>query len=41
MVRPDLAVPGTELEIEILGVRHGATVVMESPFDPANARLRG
>lgn len=40
MVRPDLAVPGTEVEIEILGVRHRATVVMESPFDPANARLR-
>ena len=41
MVRPDLAVPGTALQIEILGVRHGATVVMESPFDPGNARLKG
>jgi dimethylglycine dehydrogenase len=39
-VRPDLAVPGTRLDIEILGVRHSATVIAESPFDPANQRLR-
>ncbi|MCX7384654.1 MAG: FAD-dependent oxidoreductase [Alphaproteobacteria bacterium] len=39
-VRPDLAAPGTALEIEILGVRHAATVLTESPFDPGNARLR-
>ncbi len=39
-VRPDLAAPGTALEIEILGVRHAATIIPESPFDPANARLR-
>jgi dimethylglycine dehydrogenase len=40
MVRPDLAALGTHLEIEILGQRHGATVIPESPFDPENARLR-
>ena len=40
MVRPDLAEPGTEIEIEILGQRHPATVIPESPFDPKNERLR-
>jgi dimethylglycine dehydrogenase len=41
MVRPDLAEIGTEIEIEILGHRHRATVIAESPFDPENKRLRG
>jgi len=41
MVRPDLAVPGGELEIVILGERHRATVIEDSPFDPGNDRLRG
>lgn len=40
MLRPDLAVPGTGVEIEILGKRHAASVIAESPFDPDNARLR-
>jgi dimethylglycine dehydrogenase len=40
MVRPDLAEPGTSLEIEILGRNYAATVVPESPFDPGNERLR-
>jgi dimethylglycine dehydrogenase len=40
MVRPDLATPGTELEIEILGENYAATVVAESPFDPQQERLR-
>ena len=40
MVRPDLAEPGTELEIEILGRNFPATVVDESPFDPKQERLR-
>jgi dimethylglycine dehydrogenase len=40
MVRPDLATPGTELEIEILGRNYAATVVPESPFDPQQERLR-
>ncbi len=39
-VRPDLSAPGTELVIEILGMPHRATVITESPFDPANQRLR-
>jgi len=40
MVRPDLATPGTELEIEILGKRFAATVLPESPYDPNNEKIR-
>ncbi len=40
MVRPDLAEPGTSVEIEILGKTHPATVIADSPFDPGNERLR-
>jgi dimethylglycine dehydrogenase len=41
MIRPDLGELGTEFEIAILGQRHRATVIPESPFDPDNTRLRG
>ncbi len=41
MVKPDLAEPGTQLEIIVLGERRRATVIPESPFDPENAALRG
>ena len=40
MLRPALAEPGTEVEIEILGERCPAKVVAESPWDPTNERLR-
>ena len=40
MLRPELARPGARLEIEILGERHSASVLPESPFDPGNERLR-
>ena len=40
MVRPERAAPDTPMEIDILGQRRPAVVVPESPFDPANARLR-
>jgi dimethylglycine dehydrogenase len=40
MVRPDCAAPGTALSLDILGTRHDAVVVEESPYDPENARLR-
>lgn len=40
MVKPELAEPGTEIEIEILGKNYPATVVAESPFDPKQERLR-
>ncbi len=40
MIRPDLAAAGTELEIAILGVRHKAIIIADSPFDPENNALR-
>jgi dimethylglycine dehydrogenase len=39
-IAPEFAEVGTELSIEILGERKRATVVVESPYDPANADLR-
>jgi dimethylglycine dehydrogenase len=41
MVPPALAVTGTEVDVAILGKRHRATVIPESPFDAKNERLRG
>lgn len=41
MVRADLAAPGTELEVEIYGIRHRAVVQEDRPlWDPENARIR-
>ena len=40
MLAPDLAAIGTCLEIDILGQRYDAVVIEESPFDPANEKLR-
>ena len=40
MVPPEFAAIGTELDVSILGERHRAVVVEESPFDPNNERLR-
>ena len=39
-VKPEFATPGTELEIEVLGERKKATIVVESPYDPDNNDLR-
>ena len=42
MIRPELAVAGTELEIEIYGEKRRAVVQENQPlWDPANERLRG
>jgi dimethylglycine dehydrogenase len=42
MLRADLAVPGTALEVEIYGERCRAVVQEDRPlWDPENARLRG
>ena len=41
MVDPALATPGAEFEIEILGTRHRATLIPDSPFDPDNTALKG
>ncbi|MFN3147849.1 MAG: FAD-dependent oxidoreductase [Paracoccaceae bacterium] len=41
MLRADLAVPGTALEVDIYGERRAATVQEDGPlWDPANTRLR-
>jgi len=41
MLRADLAVPGTEIEVEIFGDKHRAVVQEDKPlFDPDNERLR-
>ncbi len=41
MIRADLAVPGTELEVEIYGQRFAATVQPDAPlWDPQNDRIR-
>jgi dimethylglycine dehydrogenase len=39
-VRAELAQPGTELAIEILGEKKPATVLRESPYDPENLALK-
>ena len=39
-VPPDLAAPGTRLEVRIMGALHPAEVVPDCPYDPDNARLR-
>jgi dimethylglycine dehydrogenase len=39
-VRPEFAKPGTKVEMILLGERHKAEVIGESPWDPENARLR-
>ncbi len=42
MLRADLAIPGTRVEVEIFGERLSATVQEDRPlWDPANERLRG
>jgi dimethylglycine dehydrogenase len=40
MVPPALADQGTKFEIDVLGARHPATVVQDSPYDPDNQKLR-
>ncbi|MCX8521086.1 MAG: hypothetical protein ORN28_06060, partial [Rhodoferax sp.] len=40
-VRTDLAVPGTPLQVEVLGQLQSATVQAEPLYDPKNERLRG
>ena len=40
LVKPELATIGTTLEIEILGKRHDAMVIEESPYDAENKVLR-
>lgn len=39
-VRPDLAVPGTRLQVRMLRDLYDAVVTEDSPYDPQNARIR-
>jgi dimethylglycine dehydrogenase len=39
-VRTDMAAPGTELTVEILGERRRAVVATEPLYDPQNLRLK-
>ncbi|WP_378945477.1 FAD-dependent oxidoreductase [Paracoccus sp. R86501] len=39
-VRPDLAVPGTRLQVRMFRQLFDAVVAEDSPFDPQNARIR-
>ena len=39
-LRTDLATPGTELTVEILGERRRAVVAVEPLYDPQNLRLK-
>ncbi|MEL6236594.1 MAG: FAD-dependent oxidoreductase, partial [Pseudomonadota bacterium] len=39
-VRPDLAAPGTRLELRMFGDLWPAEVVADSPYDPTNSKIR-
>ena len=41
MVQPEFAEVGTTVEMDILGTMHWAAVILESPYDPENGKLRG
>jgi len=40
-IPPELAKPGTELQVEILGEKRPATVVAMPLYDPKNDRMKG
>ena len=40
MVKPEYAKIGTKLTTDILGTKHGITIIEESPYDPQNKLLR-
>ena len=40
MVKPELGNVGQKLKVEILGEKHDATILDESPYDPENKLLR-
>jgi len=39
-IKPEFAAVGSDIEIEILGERKRATVLVDSPYDPENSDLR-
>ena len=40
MIKTEFTSTGQELEIDILGKKHKATVIPDSPYDPENVKLR-
>ncbi len=40
MVRPEVAAPGTEVSVRVVGENLRAVVIADSPYDPQNAALR-
>ena len=40
MVKPEVAAPGTEVSVRVLGQELRAVVIDDSPYDPENAALR-
>jgi dimethylglycine dehydrogenase len=41
MVNHDLATPGTDLSVHVVGVESKARVIPASPYDPAGKAMRG
>lgn len=39
-IRPDLATPGTRVQVRMLGALYDAVISEDSPHDPQNARIR-
>lgn len=37
----EYAVPGTRMQVQLFGVRYGATVMKEPLYDPKNAKIKG
>ena len=40
MVKPEFSQIGDEVDVSILGETRRAVVILDSPYDPANAALR-
>ena len=39
-VEPELAVPGTQFDVQLFGEMHGARIIPEPAYDPLNERLK-
>ena len=40
MVKPDFSKVGTQLSMDILGLRHNVEVINDSPYDPENMIIK-
>jgi glycine cleavage system aminomethyltransferase T len=36
----EYAIPGTQVELQLFGVRYGATVMKEPLYDPKNEKIK-